>query len=547
MTITITIPTIATILRNWRRALLLAPALLAVLAITLAWSESGPVRATGPNSVVAVDMAAGVGPHTSLALDASGNPVISYFQTPTSPTNGNLRVAHCGNANCTAGNSIVVVDTAIVVGSYTSLALDGSGNPVISYYDSTNRNLKVAHCGNANCTAGNSVVAVDTGVDVGKYTSLALDASGNPVISYYDNANFDLKVAHCGNANCTAGNSVVAVDTFGVVGRYTSLALDASGNPVISYWELGNHVLKVAHCGNADCTAGNSVVAVDTAGNVGPHTSLALDASGNPVISYWDLTNDDLKVAHCGNANCTAGNSVVAVDTAGGVFTSLALDGSGNPVISYYDPGIGDLKVAHCGNANCTAGNSVVAVDTGGDVGGYTSLALDASGNPVISYYDFTIGGLRVAHCGNANCSQPPPQIRISKWGRYAPPKSCFQVSDDQQSPLFTVCDNDETGSECPRGMAVDGVCDDEDPADGSILVTVIAGTYHVSESKAPPNHIAAASKLSCDATTTTKCLLTFVNEPNIKPWFPWDLNSDGAVAFGDFLILLQHFGEAEP
>ena len=312
-----------------------------------------------------------------------------------------------GSGAATGGNSITSPDTAGDVGQWTSLALDASGYPVVSYYDVTNGDLKVLHCGNANCTSGNSITAPDTAGDVGRIgTSLALDATGNPVVSYMDYTNGYLKVLHCNDPDCSGGEvSITAPDTAGSVGLFKSLALDASGNPVVSYYDrkMPNVYLKVLHCNDADCSGGDESI---TTPDSGPQwISLALDASGYPVVSY----GFDLKVLHCNDTDCSGGDeSITSPDTGGSVgYTSLALDGSGNPVISYVG-GNFDLKVLHCNDADCAGGNeSIQSPDTVGDVGAFTSLALDTSGNPVVSYYDETNGNLKVLHCGNPNCVEP--------------------------------------------------------------------------------------------------------------------------------------------
>lgn len=63
-------------------------------------------------------------------------------------------------------------------------------------------NLYLTHCVNSNCSTGTSHVVVDSGDQVGKCTSLVLDAAGNPVISYYDRGNGTIKVAHCVTSTC---------------------------------------------------------------------------------------------------------------------------------------------------------------------------------------------------------------------------------------------------------------------------------------------------------------------------------------------------------
>lgn len=129
-----------------------------------------------------------------------------------------------------------------------------------------------------------------------------LDALGRPVVSYEEAASADLQVLHCGDPNCSGGNTIAAPDTDAHEG--TSIELDSSEKPVISYWVSTTADLRVLRCGNSTCTSGNSVTSADTVGDVGRGPSLALDAMGRPVVSYYDADNADLKVFRCSDPNC---------------------------------------------------------------------------------------------------------------------------------------------------------------------------------------------------------------------------------------------------
>ena len=279
---------------------------LCAFVLCLAVHAAAP-RAQGADAKVVVDRSKdNVGQDTSIVLDGLGFPVVSYRDA----TNNNLKVLHCARANCRGRKSITSPDTGGNVGQYTSLALDGAGNPVISYYSSGNGNLKVLHCDDPNCVGDESgnINSPDTGGNVGRHTSLALDGGGNPVISYFDFTNLYLKVLHCDDPNCAGDESanINSPDTNGAVGSFTSLALDGSGNPVISYFDGGNQDLKVLHCDDPNCAGDQSanINSPDTRGNVGQHASLTLDGSGNPVVSYRDLSNQNLKVLTCDDPNC---------------------------------------------------------------------------------------------------------------------------------------------------------------------------------------------------------------------------------------------------
>jgi len=368
------------------------------------------------NFVTSPDTSGDVGGFASLVLDSSGNPVVSYYDA----TNDDLRILHCGDPNCTSGNVITSPDTAGVVGDQTSLVLDGSGNPVVSYSDATNSNLKVLHCGDPNCTSGNVITSPDAGTITNLFSSLALDSSGNPVVSYLDLSALSLKVLHCGDPNCSSGNVITLPDGphagRPLVGLFTSLALDSSDNPVISYLEHDNSSsasLKLLHCGDPNCTSANVITSPAIGGVFSGPTSLVLDSSGNPVVGFGTATGT-LLVLHCGNPICQSSSTVITAPDTGGYFTSLVLDSGGNPVVSYLDsdfasPGLADLKILHCGDPSCSSGNVITVPDTAtGSVpfkfGTSTSLVLDSSGNPVVSYFDQLNRDLKVLHCGNPSC-----------------------------------------------------------------------------------------------------------------------------------------------
>ncbi|MEE9571656.1 MAG: FG-GAP-like repeat-containing protein, partial [Candidatus Neomarinimicrobiota bacterium] len=181
--------------------------------------------------------------------------------------------------------------------------LDASDNPRISYFDVTNSNLRYAYCDTSCGNPANwTTVTVDNTAWVGMETSLALDSSGNPRISYYDMTRHDLGYAYCDSSCGSAGNwTKLSVDAASLTGRYTSIKIDSNDRPHISYYDRTNENFKYAYytgTGTESSCAGGSAdwvcQTVNSAGSIGKWTSLDLDSNYNPHITYYDATNRDL-------------------------------------------------------------------------------------------------------------------------------------------------------------------------------------------------------------------------------------------------------------
>jgi hypothetical protein len=226
------------------------------------------------------------------------------------------------------------VDGVDNVGTYSSIDIDGLDKVHISYYDSTNGDLKYA---TPDGLGAWTIETVDNGVNVGWYTSLVVDGSDRVHISYYDVTNGDLLYA----TKPVGGvwSAPVVVDGGGDVGQYASIAVDSSNAVHISYFDFTNGHLKYAT--NASGTWAHETA--DTGGNVGWYTSIAINGSGRVFISYYDAANGYLKDAAKADGDVAWSISIVDSDMDVGSYSSISIGGAH---ISYYDATSGNLKYA---------------------------------------------------------------------------------------------------------------------------------------------------------------------------------------------------------
>ena len=355
------------------------------------------LRPPTANAITTIDSDGLVGTSSSATIGTDGLALISYLDL----SNDRLKVAHCENVACTSATT-ATVDASRA--ARTSVTIGSDGLALISYYDqSPNDDLKVAHCQDVACTSATTTTLDSTG-DVGDNPSVTIGSDGLGLISYVDSDNGDLKVAHCTNVACTSATTATVARLPGVL--FTSVTVGADGLGLISFRDSAGSDLRVAHCANVACTSATmTLTPVDEVGNVGLYNSVTVGADGLGLISYYDGTNGNLKVAHCADVACTSATTTT-LDSTGdvGEDTSVTVGADGLGVISYYDFTNENLKIAHCANVACTSATTTT-LDSPGNVGRNSTVTVGADGLALISYWE---GGpnfdLKVAHCANTLC-----------------------------------------------------------------------------------------------------------------------------------------------
>ena len=258
-------------------------------------------------------------------------------------------------------------------GTHTDLAIASDGTVHISYRDESNKGLRHAkRSPDGTWELGIGGSGSGASPDIGEWSSIVLDATENPIISYYDKGAGALRVSHYTGT----GFSSEVVDEGGV-GEYSDLLL-VDGIEYIAYYDATNGDLKLAVGQEGSYTT----EVVDSEGNVGKWPSLAMQGD-NFVIAYQDVDNQDL---------------LFATGSPGAWTTEIALDGdyqgadnevvflNGSPAIYTHDGHNNDLLLVEQSEAAWTTGT--VAGDEAAL--GFHVETVENNGSIYVASYDYT-------------------------------------------------------------------------------------------------------------------------------------------------------------
>jgi uncharacterized repeat protein (TIGR02543 family) len=324
-----------------------------------------------------VDSQGNVGNYSSIALDSNDNPHISYYHT----SNDEVRYTWWD------GNMwhIEIVDAEMSTDPYMSLALDNTDSPHISYQKNGSSPDLVYARRNGSIW---QIQTVDSLASVGQGSSIQIDTQGHPHISYYDNTNDNLKYAYWNGSKWV----IETIDDGSFSGGETSLVLDSADKPHILY-SAADTDSGAKYAQKTNGTWDTSTVEVGNDFDV--TISLTLDSSDNPHIFGDNKNANTLRYAYWDGSNWQIQDIPDTYATNGD--GAITLDSANNPHILYYHDLEYDLMYTWWNGS----GWQVITVDIAGNVGSSSSMTMDSTGIVHASYFDLTNIDLKYARILN--------------------------------------------------------------------------------------------------------------------------------------------------
>ncbi len=276
-----------------------------------------------------------------------------------------------------------VVDSSGDVGAYNSLTVSAAGTKYITYYDNTNGDLKLAQQSSGGSSWSTSTIDNSTSADIGQYNSVAV--SGTALyVSYYDDVNDNLMHA----TNVSGAWVKTTVDATNDVGSFSSIAVGDTGRIHICYYDATNLRLRYAY---KDFGSPWKKRAIGS--DQGVYCDITTDPNDGDVawISYYDADTADKNLVFVRvTATSTAFTTVDSSDDVGR-YTSITTDEFSRPLISYYEATNGDLKLARRDSLGVW---DVKTLSESGDIGRNTSITMDSFQHAHIIHQDYSGGRL---------------------------------------------------------------------------------------------------------------------------------------------------------
>jgi len=385
--------------------LVLKPASLVTLLLTLAMTScSGRAAETPEGSASTV------------------TPTRAEPRRTTSPSaDSNLRVV---DANLEAHGRRLVSDPAVVTAQGQRYVLHADA-------DAGAHDLLLTRCSSSLCDSAEThlVMSDFRFVSDWPFLALTLDEDGLPIAALAPGAVAEVSddnavtVIRCQDVMCSTAvrNSVVvgfhpAAYTLSRV--FVTLSDDSFPVFVVEAEKISlttnpQLVLLVA-CSDRWCEGANIVTMLTVPspleGGQAAEIAVAFGDDGRVAVAFIDA-NGYVNLAACDLDSC-ADPSVVTVDSEGQYrYPSIALDYSGNAVLSYQEGNSQDLILSWCGTPTCAQRLSRVVVDTQGEVGLYSTVAM----RDFATFVAYTANdSIKLAFCQTPECEEPPQLIPVS-------------------------------------------------------------------------------------------------------------------------------------
>lgn len=259
-------------------------------------------------------------------------------------TTSHLYALHCENTNCSK-ITVNAIDSTLYVGWYATVHFAADGNPLVTYMDNENRAIKIAHCLDPACSLPATFNNVTSFAEKVQSLSSVISLDGNLILLITSLQTGNLVTAHCLDLLCT---QMELYNVIGYIGNETAIA----------YTGILGTVYIVAPgvvytCQDTACSSVYSVLLP-----LNGSYAVVSDITGYPTIAV--ITNLALSLIACGSEDCKVNavrDNLSPRENQTIFFVDGTVGANGYPLfttVSFTAETTLEVSVFTCGNHLCT-------------------------------------------------------------------------------------------------------------------------------------------------------------------------------------------------